>query len=145
MIKMIKLVFFTILIFNISNVLFAKNNFFEQGKKKFLEKEYETSKFFFQRGIVFNPKDINSYLYLAKIYNFEENKLEEEKNINTVILLDPKNEEAIYMLIKIELKNSNYLKVKELNETFSEVCTKLCKKKKSILEALKDLEPKNES
>ena len=84
-------------------------------------------------------------MYLAKIYNFEENKKEEEKNIETVLLLDPNNEEAIYMLIKIELKKSNYSKVKRLNENFLKSCEKLCDKKQSILDSLKNIEPKNDS
>ena len=114
-------------------------------KKKYNNKQYEESKFLLQRSIVFNPKHKNSYLYLAKIYNLEENKLKEEKNINTVLLLDPTNEEAIYMLMNIELSKSNYSKVKELNEKFSKLCKKLCEKKNLILETLKNLEPKNES
>ena len=44
----------------------------KEGKTKFNEKKYEESKFLFQRSIVFNPKDQDSYLYLAKIYNHEE-------------------------------------------------------------------------
>ena len=119
--------------------------FFEEGKNKYDEQKYEESKFLFQRSIVFNPKDKDSYLYLAKIYNFEENKREEQKNIDTVLLLDPKNEEANYMLMEIELKRSNYSKVKELADNFSKICNKLCDKKNSILESLKNLEPKNES
>ena len=63
----------------------------------------------FQRNIVFNPKDAKSYLYLAKIYNSEENEREEEKNLNTTLLLEPNNEEAMFMLINIRLKRSNYL------------------------------------
>ena len=94
---------------------------------------------------MFEPKDTKSYLYLAKIYNLEENRKEEEKNINTVLLLDPKNEEAIYMLIEIELKKSNYSKVKELTENFIKVCKNLCSKENSIQKSLKNLEPKNES
>ena len=57
----------------------------------FEEEKYEESKFLFQRNIVYNPKNADSYLYLAKIFNYEENKVEEEKNINTALLLDPKN------------------------------------------------------
>ena len=110
-----------------------------------MKKKYDESKFLFQRSIVFYPKDQNSYLYLAKIYNHEDNKREEQKNINTVLLLDPKNEEANYLLMEIELKNSNYSKVKELAEIFSQICDKLCDKKNSILESLKNLDPKNES
>ena len=119
MIKKIKLTLIILLILNFSNSLFADNHFFIEGEKKYIEKKYEESKFLFQRSIVLNPKDTNSYLYLAKIYNFEKNKKEEEKNINTVLLLDPKNEEANYLLMEIELKKSNYSKVKELVKNFS--------------------------
>jgi len=140
-----KLTLIICLFVSLTNSLFAENNFFEKGKKKYIEKKYEESKFFFQRSIVFNPKDSNSYLYLAKIYNLEENGKEEEKNINTVLLLTPENEEALYMLMEIELEKSNYSKVRELTEKFSKVCINLCEKKKLILESLKNLEPKNES
>ena len=145
MIKITKLITIFFVIMNLPNLLLAESSFFEEAKIKFDEKKYETSKFLFQRSIVFNPKDQNSYLYLAKIYNYEDNKDEEEKNINTVLLLDPKNEEANYLLIEIELKKSNYSKVKELAENFSKICNKLCDKKTSILKSLKNLEPKNES
>ena len=127
------------------NFAVAENLFLKDGKKKYNEKKYEESKFLFQRSIVFNPKDSESYLYLAKIYNSEDNEKEEEKNINSVLLLEPNNEDAIYMLMNIELKKSNYLKVKELYENFSKVCNRLCDKKTLILESLKNLEPENES
>jgi tetratricopeptide (TPR) repeat protein len=123
----------------------SENNFFTEAKKNFNEKKYDDSKFLFQRNIVFNPKDENSYLYLAKIFNIEENEPEKEKNINTVLLLNPKNEEAISILMEIELKKSNYSKVRELIENFTKVCKKLCDNKNSILQSLKNLEPKNES
>jgi|TARA_B110000305_G_scaffold26939_1_gene24755 tetratricopeptide (TPR) repeat protein len=145
MIKMIKLIPILFILLNLTNSVLAEDTFFEKGKTKYNEKKYEESKFLFQRSIVFNPKDQNSYLYLAKIYNHEDNKKEEQKNINTVLLLDPKNEEANYLLMEVELKNSNYSKVKELAENFSKICDKLCDKKTSILESLKNLEPKNES
>ena len=125
-------IFFILL--NLTNSVLAENTFFEEGKKKYNEKKYEESKFLFQRSIVFNPKDHYSYLYLAKIYNYQDNKKEEQKNINTVLLLDPKNEEANYLLMEIELKKSNYLKVKELAENFTKICNKLCDKKVLILE-----------
>tara|TARA_B100000767_G_scaffold27054_1_gene23570 strand:- start:1046 stop:1483 length:438 start_codon:yes stop_codon:yes gene_type:complete len=145
MIKKIKLLLTIFLCLMNADFLFAENNFFKEGKKKYDEQKYNDSKFLFQRNIVFNPKDTNSYLYLAKIYNTEENNEEVEKNINTVLLLDPKNEDAIYMLMEIELKKSNYSRVKELEKNFSKICIKLCKKKDSILDKLKNLEPKNES
>jgi len=145
MIKIIKLAAIFFIFLNLINSASAKNSFFEEGKNKYNEKKYEESKFLFQRSIAFNPKDSNSYLYLAKIYKFEDNKREEQKNINTVLLLDTKNEEANYMLIEIELKKSNYSKVKELVENFAKICNKLCDKKILILESLKNLEPKNVS
>jgi tetratricopeptide (TPR) repeat protein len=145
MIKIIKLTAIYFILLNLTNSVLAENTFFEEGKIKYNEEKYEESKFLFQRSIIFNPKDQNSYLYLAKIYNQEDNKKEEQKNINTVLLLDPKNEEANYLLMEIELKKSNYSKVKDLVEDFSKICDKLCDKKNSILESLKNLEPKNES
>ena len=143
--KINKLIILLLMLLYIGCNSLADDNFFEKGKNKYDEKKYEESKFLFQRSIVFNPKDQNSYLYLAKIYNFEENKKEELKNIDTVLLLDPKNEEANYMLMEIELKRSNYSKVKELADNFTKICNKLCDKKNSILESLMNLEPKNES
>ena len=136
-----------ILFFSISFIVNAQseNNLFTEAKKNFNEKKYDDSKFLFQRNIVFNPKDENSYLYLAKIFNIEENEREKEKNINTVLLLNPKNEEAISILMEIELEKSNYSKVRELIENFTKVCKKLCDNKNSILQSLKNLEPKNES
>ena len=136
-----------ILFFSISFIVNAQseNNLFTEAKKNFNEKKYDDSKFLFQRNIVFNPKDENSYLYLAKIFNIEENEREKEKNINTVLLLNPKNEEAIYILMEMELKKSNYSKVRELVKNFTKVCIKLCDNKNLILQSLKNLEPKNES
>ena len=145
MIKIIKLISIFFIAINLANLAVAEDVFFEEGKTKYNEKKYEESKFLFQRSIVFYPKDHESYLYLAKIYKFENNKKEEQKNVNTVILLEPKNEEANYLLMEIELKKSNYSKVKELAENFSKICKKLCNKKTLILESLKNLEPKDES
>ncbi|MDC0396194.1 hypothetical protein OAM18_04325 [Candidatus Pelagibacter sp.] len=145
MIKVIKIISILFIAMNLTNSSLAESTFFEEGKKKYNEKKYEESKFLFQRNIVFNPKDQESYLYLAKIFKLEENKKEEQKNINTVLLLDPKNEEANYLLMEIELKKSNYSKVKELAENFTKICSKLCNKKTLILESLKNLEPKDES
>ena len=145
MLKKIKILFIIFIFLNFSKSIISAENFFEQGQQKYNEKKFDESKFLFQRGIIFEPKDARSYLYLAKIYNLEKNEKEEEKNINTVLLLEPKNEEAIYMLIEIKLKKSNYTKVKELSEKFIKVCKNLCDKNQSILESLKNLEPKNES
>ena len=145
MFKKVKLILCIFLFVNFFNLSLAEENFFEEAKNKFNEKKLEDSKFLLQRNIVFNPKDAKSYLYLAKIYNFEENEKEEEKNLNTTLLLEPDNEEAMYMLINIYLKKSNYIKIKELKENFSVICSTLCEKIKIIDSALKNIEPKNES
>ena len=47
------------------------------------------------------------------------------------------------MLMKIALKKSNYKKVKDLSETFVNVCKNLCDKNKKIQESLKNIEPEN--
>jgi len=145
MFKKIKLILSIFLFVNFFNLLLAEENFFEEAKNKFNEKKFEDSKFLFQRNIVFNPKDAKSYLYLAKIYNFEENEKEEEKNLNSTLLLQSDNEEALYMLINIHLKRSNYSIIKELINDFAIICSNLCDKTEIINETLKNIEPKNES
>ena len=123
----------------------ANESYFKEGEKNYNEKKYEDSKFFFQRNIVFNPRDSKSYLYLAKIYNYKEDLIKEEKNLDATLLIEPSNEEAILMLMKIALEKSNYSKVKDLSEDFIKVCKTLCDENKSILDSLSNLEPKNES
>jgi len=140
----ILIIFFFTLV-NLFSVTVADENFFKEAKEKFEDKKIEDSKFLFQRDIVFNPKNAKSYLYLAKIYNYEENEKEEEKNLNTTLLLEPDNEEAMYMLINIELKRSNYSKVKKLKKDFEIICLSLCNEIKKINKTLKNIEPKNES
>jgi len=136
-----KTILATLLFFGLCLPSFAKkNNFFEEAKILFEEEKYEESKFLFQRNIVYNPKNAESYLYLAKIFNFEENKVEQEKYINSTLLLEPKNEEAMYLLIDIELKRSNFSKVEELNKNFEKICSNMCEKLALIKSRLKELE-----
>ena len=144
--KMIKKIYLTIsLILFFTNISYSQENFFEEAKKLFEKENYEDSKFLFQRNITFNPKNADSYLYLAKIFKIEENIKEEEKNLNTTILLDPKNEEAIYLLMDIEIERSNFAKVIKLKKNFESICTNLCPKISSIDERLKNFDTKNES
>ena len=145
MIKFYKIVILLIYIFGFSNASFSKENFFKEGVKLFEDKKYEDAKFLLERSIVFDPKHANSYLYLAKIYKEQDDQKKEEKNLETTLLIDPVNEEAILMLMEIGIKKTNYSKVKELSERFTKVCKNLCKENRKILEDLKNLEPKNES
>ena len=122
-----------------------KNNYFDEAKILFEEEKYEESKFLFQRNIVYNPKDAESYLYLSKIFILEENKSEQEKNLNTTLLLEPKHEEAMYLLIDIELKRSNFSKAEELKKDFKMICSEMCEKLTSINTRLKEFEKKDAS
>ena len=141
--KIFKLALFFYLIINLTNSSFSKESFFDEGLKLYKDKKYEDARFMFERSIVFNPKDSKSYLYLAKIYNIEEDQKKEENNLEATLLIEPDNEEAILMTMKIALKRSNYSKVKNLSKTFTKVCKKLCEENKGILETLANIEPKN--
>ena len=121
------------------------HNFFNEAKNLFDKEQYEDSKFLFHRNIVYNPKDSVSYLYLAKIFKIEDDKKQEEKNIRTALLLDPKNEEAMYLLIDIELERSNFSKAEELSKDFKKICVKMCQKLASIESRIKDFERKDAS
>ena len=137
---------FFIICFGINSLTNAsENNFFEEGKKLFDKENYDESKFLFQRSIVYDPKHANSYLYLGKIFKIEKNAKEEEKNINTALLLDPRNEEAMYILIDLELERSNFSKVEDLKKDFKKICSTLCEKITSIDTRLKDFEKKDAS
>jgi tetratricopeptide (TPR) repeat protein len=122
-----------------------ENNFFNEAKDLFEKEKYEDSKFLFHRNIVYNPKDSESYLYLAKIFKIEEDIRQEEKNIKTTLLLDPKNEEAMFLLINIELERSNFSKANELSKDFKKICVEMCEKIAAIESRLKDFERKDAS
>ena len=118
----------TIILLLISNPLLAKTQYFQDGISLFKNKKFKEAKFKFEQDIVFNPKSELSYLYLSKIFNNLEKKNLEEQNLNTVILLNPKNEEAIFNLAKLKLDSSDYKKSKELNDKLSSLCNKFCNK-----------------
>ena len=134
-----------VFVLSYSSIVFAEDKYFNEGLKLFHEEKYQDAKFLFERSIIFNPKASDSYLYLAKIYEVEKDIRKEEKNLDTTLLLEPSNEEALLMSMKIALEKTNYEKVKSLSETFSNVCKKLCSEKDEIIKTLNNLEPKNES
>ena len=143
--KFFKLLCFVYVIITSSTLVYSSENFFDEAVIMYQNEKYEDAQFMFERNIVYNPKDAKTYLYLAKIYNHEDNQRQEENNLETVLLIEPNNEEALLMLMKIALKKSNYSKVKDLSQTFIKVCNKLCNENDQIQESLKNLEPKNES
>jgi Tfp pilus assembly protein PilF len=143
--KIIKIISLLFVLVFFTNLASGKENFFDEALKMYQDKKYDEARFMLERNIVFNPKDAKSYLYLAKIYNHEEDQRKEEYNLDTALLIEPNNEEAILMLMKIALEKSNYSKVKDLSQTFIIVCEKLCDENDEIQKSLKNIEPENES
>ena len=122
----------TFFLFLVSSNVLASTNYFNEGLLLYNKKEFDKAKFKFEQDIVFNPKSEKSYLYLAKIFNKQEKKELEENNLNTVILLNPKNEEAIYSLAQLKLKESDYSESKKLVENLLVFCKKYCQKSQQL-------------
>ena len=132
-----------IYLFLFSGGLTKESKYFYEGVELFQNKKFDKSKIFFEKDIVFDPKSEKSYLYLAKIFNKDNNEDEEEINLNAVLLLNPQNDEAMYMLALLKIKQSDYDQAKELIENFTLICKSFCLKKDEIQEKLKKLTPKN--
>ena len=135
--------FICFLILN-SNGISKEIDFFTKGLKHFKKNELDKSKIMFEKDLVFNPKSEKSYLYLAKIFNLKNNAEQQEINLNNVLLINPKNDEAIYMLTLIKIDQSNYLEAKKLVDQFILVCESFCSKKNEIQKKLKKFMPKDE-
>ena len=124
---MIKKKFYILIIlFLIPNVLLAKSKYFNEGINLYKNNKFEDAKFKFEQDLVFNPKSELSYLYLSKIFNKQDKRELEEQNLNTVMLLNPNNEEAIFYLVKLKLSSSDYKKSKELNKKLKLICNNFC-------------------
>ena len=134
---------FVIYLLLISSGMAIQSNYFEEGIKLYQKKKFDESKILFERDIVFNPKNEKSYLYLAKIFNDMSNDEEQEINLSNVLLLNPQNDEAIYMLTLLKIKQSDYNEAKELIDRFILVCKSFCSKKNEIQEKLRKLTPEN--
>ena len=124
------------------NNLYATTQYFKAGVNLYEEKKFEEAKFKFEQDIVFNPKNELSYLYLSKIFKNLEKKDLEEQNLNTVILLNPLNEEAIYNLAILKLDSSDYNKSKELNNKLISLCKKLCSESQKLKIEIENLSKK---
>ena len=136
-----KLIFIFIFTFW-SNFILANTEYFEQGLNLFKNKKFNEAKFKFEQDIVFNPKNEKSYLYLSKIFKNLEKKDLQEQNLATVILLNPKNEEAIYSLAKLKLITSDYKRSKELNDQLIVVCNKFCSQSQKLKIEIENLSKK---
>ena len=123
--KLLKIIF---ILFFINNNLLANTDYFNQALILYKKNDLEKAKFKFEQDLVQNPKNEISYLYLSKIYNNQNKKKLEEQNLNTVILLDPQNEEALFNLAKLKLKESDYNKSKKIIEDLLKFCKNYCQK-----------------
>ena len=126
-----------------SNVDAKQLNNFDKGLKLFENEKFEESKILFERDIVFYPKNERSYLYLAKIFKGKNEEEEEEINLNNVLLINPQNDEAIYMLALLKIKQSDYNHAKKLIDTFILVCKSFWLKKDEMQDKFKKLIPEN--
>ena len=139
---LVKIIFIYLLV--ISNVISKESDYHIEGIKLFKKDKLEKSKILFERDIVFNPKSEKSYLYLAKIFNKKDNDKEFEINLNSVLLLNPQNDEAIYLLTLLKIKQSDYTEAKKLIGTFDQVCKSFCSKKSEMQKKFKKLIPEDE-
>ena len=131
-----------LIIFFISSSLSAKNEYLKEGINLFINDKFDEAKFKFEKAIVFNPKSEISYLYLSKIFKNLDKKKLQEQNLNTVILLNPKNEDALYSLAKLKLSSSDYKKSRELNDRLYSLCNKFCNESKKLNIEIENLSKK---
>ena len=139
--KKVNYIFIFVFYFTFSS-LSADINYFQKGKNLFTEKKYDQAKFKFEQDLVFNPKNENSYLYLAKIFKLKNDDNQEESNLKTVILLNPKNEEAIYNLALLKIRKSNYSETKKLLDNFKKNCQNMCQKSDELRDKLSSITKK---
>ena len=140
MIKKLSIILFISLL--APKLLFAKSKYFQEGIDLFDQKKFEDAKFKFEQDLVFNPKSELSYLYLSKIFNKQDKKILEEQNLDTVMLLNPKNEEAIYNLAKLKLSNSDFEKSIELNKKLKLICNNFCRESDRLKTEIENLSKK---
>ena len=138
----LKVIIIFLIIINFCTNLSAETNHLKEGKALFKNENYKKARIEFEKEIVFNPKSELSYLYLSKIFNKFDKKDLEEQNLNTVMLLNPKNEEAIYNLAKLKLASSDYEKSKELYKRLSSICNKFCNKNNKLKIEIENLSKK---
>ena len=134
--------FISLFLFSFENNGITKDTYLTEGKRLFDEKKFLESKFKFEQDIVFNPKSEESYLYLAKIFKEELEDDLQEQNLNTVILLNPENEEAVYLLALLKIKKSDYNESDRLIKIFKKICKTLCEKNSNLDNKLKSLQTK---
>ncbi len=135
---MIKFFTFVFIFLLFNNITYSKDNYLKEGIKLFEQKKFDKAKFKFEQEIVYNPKSEQSYLYLAKIFKLKKNDNLLERNLDTTILLNPKNEDAMYELILLKIKKSDFLESEKLIDKFSSICNLLCSKQDQLVKLRRD-------
>ena len=120
--------FFIIIIFFLYSVssYSAENNFFTKGKILFDQKKITESKIEFERSLVSDPRHVNSYIFLSKIFSETKKQEEEKKNLATALLLDSKNEEALYLMSLLNIKEGDYKSLEKNYSILKLNCSKFC-------------------
>ena len=134
--------FFLIIFLFVPSILLAKSEYIQDGIDLFNKKKFEEAKFKFEQDLVYNPKSEISYLYLSKIFNKQDKTSLEEQNLNTVMLLNPNNEEAIYHLAKLKLTVSDYQQSKKLNQKLKSICKNFCVQSDKLQTEIENLSKK---
>jgi tetratricopeptide (TPR) repeat protein len=137
-----KLIIFFFISLLAHNNLFAQSKYYQDGIVLFNKLKFDEARFKFEQDIVYNPKNELSYLYLSKIFNKKKNIDLQEQNLNTVILLNPKNEEAVYNLAKLKLSSSDYKKSKDLNKKLKSICINYCSQSDELKIEIENLSKK---
>ena len=108
------------------------NKYFLEGEKLFLANNFKEAKILFEKDIVFDTKNVKSYLYLSKIHQNLKNQIEEEKNLKTALLLDPKNEEGLFLLSKMYLREGDFKLAEKEYNLLNKICKSFCNKLENL-------------
>jgi tetratricopeptide (TPR) repeat protein len=127
--KILILIFFINFKFSVNA---ASVDYYNQGLKFFNLNDYKEAKFYFEKDIVFNTKNEKSYLYLSKIALIDKDKMQQKNYLDTVLVINPKNEEALYLKILLNIDEGDFKKAQEANLIFAKVCKDLCLKKNDL-------------
>ena len=131
--------FFIIIIFCLYSVSShsVENNFFIKGKTLFDQKKITESKVEFERSVVSDPKHVNSYIFLSKIFSKTKKQDEEKKNLTTALLLNSKNEEALYLMSLLNIKEGDYKSLEKNYAILKLNCSNFCDKLDDLNKSIK--------
>ena len=131
--------FFTIIIFCLYTVssYSSENNFFIKGKTLFDQKKITESKIEFEKSIVSDPKHVNSYIFLSRIFSETKKQDEEKKNLTTALLLDSKNEETLYLMSLLNIKEGDYKSLEKNYSILKLNCSKFCDQLNDLNKSIK--------